>query len=491
MIPRVKVNVSEDTTRYFTTNVDFIPVIIMKTMSGNIGTREVVRSEAEFIQKFGKGNTQTPSAYAIQAYLRTYGYAYVTRVAGSGAAFGSADLKVIEEVVGANDQTTNEETLLLSFKTTYKTENFNGVEFKLINDTTANKLYVTAVINSSTITSVKENYTATSTAVDLSKALDTICASLNAMNLGVEVENKFINKIATDPVPAITEVIATIAEGNSGLENVTDETVINAINLYNTSEIQVDTMSVPEFTAANIVNAAVAVAEQRGFMFLASPTSRDYSTCITDVQNYNHSNSLAVYFPNVKYASFDAAIPASVAVLTGYARNDAINKWLSPAGTTRGALPLVVDLDVTAKLTEENMSDLYDNAIPVNCIKYVPNNGYVIWGQKTTDTSAIYMDRINIARLVKFVYREVYNLSSDFLFEPINESTFTAWKLRVEALLSNIKTNQGILAYSYKMDDENNTEATIAENYLIGQVRIRPTEVAEFIDIDFVLTSEV
>ena len=486
MIPRVKVNVSEDTTRYFTTNVDFVPVVIMKTMSGNIGTREVVRSESEFIQKFGKGNDQTPSAYAIQAYLRTYSYVYVTRLAGPSAAFGSAKMSVSEEV--------EEETVttdLLNFKTTYKTESFNGVEFKLINDTEAGKLYVTAVINSSTVTSVKENYAAGATAVDLSKALDTICSSLNAMNLGVEVTNLYTDKIVGDHVPAIGTVVSAIAEGNSGLTGITDEIVLNAINLYDTSEIQVDTMSIPEFTAANIVNAGVAVAEQRGFMFIASPTSRDYSTCITDVQNYAKSNSLAIYFPNVLYSGFNTPIPASVAVLTGYARNDNINKWLSPAGTTRGYLPLVSDLDVASKLTEENMSDLYDNAIPVNCIKYVPNNGYVIWGQKTTDTSAIYMDRINIARLVKFVYREVYNLSSDFLFEPINETTFTAWKLRVEALLADIKTNQGILAYSYKMDDENNTEATIAQNYLIGQVRIKPTEVAEFIDIDFVLTSEV
>lgn len=487
MIPRVKVNVSEDTTRYFTTNVDFVPVVIMKTMSGNIGTREIVRSESEFIQKFGKGNDLTPSAYAMQAYLRTYSFVYVTRLAGEGAAFGTATMKVSEEA----EEEEPTEIELLSFKTTYKTESFNGVEFKLVNDTEAGKLYVTALINSSTITSVKENYATGALAPALSKALDTICSSLNAMNLGVEVTNLFVDKIDTDPVPAITTVIAAIAEGNSGLENITDEIVLNAIELYNTSELQVDTMSVPEFTAANIVNYGVAVAEQRGFMFLASPTSRDYSTCITDVQNYAKSNSLAIYFPNVIYAGFDTPIPASVAVLTGYARNDNINKWLSPAGTTRGALPLVNDLDITAKLTEENMSDLYDNANPVNCIKYVPNNGYVIWGQKTTDTSAVYMDRINIARLVKFVYREVYNLSSDFLFEPINETTFTAWKLRVEALLADIKTNQGILAYSYKMDDENNTEATIAENYLIGQVRIRPTEVAEFIDIDFVLTSEV
>ena len=478
MIPRVKVNVSEDTTRYFTTNVNFVPVVIMKTMSGNIGTREIVRSEAEFIQKFGKGNNLTPSAYAIQAYLRTYSFIYVTRLAGNSASFGRAELKA-----GT--------TGLLNFKTTYKTESFNGVEFKLINDTEAGKLYVTTTINSSVVMSVKENYAAGAKAPALSRALDVICASLNAMNLGVEVENLFIDKTEEDEVPAITTITATVAEGDSGLTGIGNETVINAINLYNTADVQVDTMCVPEFTDADVVNAGVAVAEQRGFMYLASPTSRDYTTCITDVQSYVKSNSLAIYFPNVFYTGFDTPIPASVAVLTGYARNDNINKWLSPAGTTRGQLPLVTSLDITADLTEENMSDLYDNAVPVNVIRYIPNNGYVIWGQKTTATNEIYMDRINIARLVKFVYREVYNISSEFLFEPINETTFTAWKLRVEALLSGIRTNQGILAYSYKMDDENNTEATIAENQLIGQVRIRPTEVAEFIDIDFVLTSEV
>ena len=119
------------------------------------------------------------------------------------------------------------------------------------------------------------------------------------------------------------------------------------------------------------------------------------------------------------------------------------------------------------------------------------NSGYAVWGQKTTATQDVYMDRINVSRLVKYVYREVYNISTEFLFEPINESTFTNWGLRVGSLLEDIKTNQGIIDYKYKMDNENNTEATIAENYLIGQVSVRPTEVAEFIDIDFVLTSEV
>ena len=94
MIPRVRLSVSEDTTRYYTTSVDFVPVIIMKTTSGEIGTRQVIRSESEFISKFGKGTVDTPAAFAIQAYLRTYSFIYVTRVAGSSAAFGTTKLSI-------------------------------------------------------------------------------------------------------------------------------------------------------------------------------------------------------------------------------------------------------------------------------------------------------------------------------------------------------------------------------------------------------------
>lgn len=480
MIPRVKISVSEDTTKYYTTSVDFVPVIIMKTMSGDIGTRQIIRSESEFISKFGKGTVDTPAAYAIQAYLRTYSFLYVTRVAGAEAAYGSTKMSV-----GDAD--------LLSFKTTYKTESFNGTELKLVYDGEVKKLYLTTILNSSTITSVKQTIDLeTATAVELSAALDVIVNSINAMNLGIKAENLFVNKTEEDAFPALAaETTVAIAEGNSGLAGITDTEVINAISLYAASDIQIDVMVTPEFNSVDVVTAGVKAAEDFGFMYITSPSSKDYSTCITDVLTYPKSESLAVYWPNVKYAGFDAEIPASVAVLSAYARNDNINKWLSPAGVTRGLLSLVNELTCNNNLTDEEMSDLYDNTIPVNVIKFIPNAGYAVWGQKTTATSNLYMDRINIARLVKFVYREVYNISSEYLFEPINDTTFTAWKLRVDALLADIKTNQGILDYSYKMDEENNTEATIAENYLIGQVSIRPTEVAEFIDIDFVLTSEV
>ena len=485
MIPRVKLNVSEDTTRYYTTSVDFVPVIIMKSMSGDIGTRQVIRSESEFIAKFGKGTVDTPAAYAIQTYLRTYSFIYVTRVASNSAAYGSTKLTVKDAE--------NNNIDLLSFKTSYKTASFNGTELKLIYDNEAKKLFISTVLNSSTITSTKQTIDLTNTTADkLSEALDKIVESVNAMSLGFKATNLFINKVATDTMPVIEEEnICTMAEGDSGLTGIQDSDVIAAINEYAASDVQIDVLTAPEFTSTAVITAGVKAAEDFGFMYIASPSAGELTSCLTEVATYPKSESLAVYWPNVKYANFDTVIPASVAVLSSYARNDNINKWLSPAGVNRGVLPLVTELNLPGNLTEEEMSDLYDYIIPVNVIKYVPNTGYAIWGQKTTATSDVYMDRINVARLVKYVYRRVYNISTDFLFEPINETTFTSWGLRVSALLENIKTNQGIIDYRYKMDNENNTEATIAENYLIGQVSIRPTEVAEFIDIDFILTSEV
>ena len=485
MIPRVKIRVTEDTSNYYTTTIDFVPVIIMKTESGDIGTREIVRSENEFIAKFGKGTTNTPAAYAIQTYLRTYSFIYVTRVAGNSADYGTAKITVKDASENNVD--------LLSLKTNYKTASLNGTEVKLVYDSENKKLYATTVINASTVTSAKQNFDATTAkGDDLEEALDKIVTSINAMGLGFEATNLYTDKTSEDVIPVIpAEKTGTIAEGDSGLDNISDTTVIDAINLYANSDIQLDVLVTPEFNSTDVITAGVNVAEEYNFMYITSPSADNYSSCISDVANYPKSDSLAVYWPNVKYNNFDAVIPASAAILSAYGRNDNINKWLSPAGVNRGTLTLVTGLNTLTDLTESNMSDLYDNVIPVNVIKYVPGNGYVVWGQKTTATDKLYLDRINVSRLVKYVYREVYNLSNAFLFEPITEQTFSNWGIKVGTLLDTIKTEQGILDYRYKMDNENNTPATIANNYLIGQVSIRPVEVAEFIDIDFILTSEV
>lgn len=477
MIPRVKISVSEDTANYYTTTVPFVPVVIMHTNSGNIGTKELIRSESEFISKFGRGTLETPSAYAIQLYLRTYSYIYVTRIASESASHGIAKLVADEQD-------------MFSIQTIYKTALLNGTEVHLVYNSDEKKLYLTTTSNSIVITSVKETIDLdTAKAPELEKALNKICDSFNAMNLGFSVTNLYTNKIENDVVPEINDLVTTISQGDSGLNTVPDEQVLTLANMYATSSMNIDVMVVPEYTSSEVVNGLTKLADEFGFMVLTSPKSRDLSSCINDIQEYSKSESLAVYFPDVRYNGFNANIPASIAVLSAYARNDNINKWLSPAGTTRGLLNVVSELSVN--LNDDDLDTLYNNTIPVNPIRFIDNIGYAVWGQKTTAVQDVYMDRINISRLVKYTYREINTISNSYLFEGINEKTFTNWGLQVSALLDKLKVGGAITEYTYKMDSENNTEETISQNMLIGSVRIKPVEVAEFIDIDFVLTSQV
>ena len=117
-LPYVKVNVGEETLVSANSIIPFVPAILMKTKSGPIGTIEQITSEAQFVKLFGQSDETTPSAYAIQTYLRTYAYVLVTRLANeSQAAEGSG--KVSFEMSSKNHA-------LISAKTNYKTDLFIG-----------------------------------------------------------------------------------------------------------------------------------------------------------------------------------------------------------------------------------------------------------------------------------------------------------------------------------------------------------------------------
>ena len=61
----------------------------------------------------------------------------------------------------------------------------------------------------------------------------------------------------------------------------------------------------------------------------------------------------------------------------------------------------------------------------------------------------------------------------------------------MNAFLDTLITNSAISEYKTVMDSSNNTEETIAKNELHALIRIKPLEVAEFIDIDLVITDQV
>lgn len=487
-IPYVKVNVNEENYTQVNTEIPFVPVVIMKTKSGPIGTIETIRSEKEFINKFGNSDFSVPSAYGVQTYLRSYAYVLISRVAGSSAAFGTGEI----------ESTDSTPISLISAKTDYKTDIFNGKRLSLNYDSENTKLFITLETPNGLITSVKEtiNYSE-ATAPVLEAALNKIVASFNSTKCGVTLTNEYTTKTTVSQKPAgFEELHINIDEGNCG----NSETIANAdieaiVDKFCVPEYEIDVMIIPEFNSVDLINYAAEKAEQHDFLYISSRPETTKDAIVSALEGYRASESLAVYAPDVYYNNLkngsgeDVAIPAAVAVLHAYAKNDIANKWAAPAGVTRATLTLAKRL--AAKFTQNDLDELYDGAVPVNAISNISGQGLVVWGQKTTNTEVPFMDRINVTRLCKYVKRTVYALSYNYLFEPITDALFVKWETAVRELLDRLVTEQAIAEYKVKMDKTLNTAETIAQNKLIGQIRIKPLEVAEFIDIDLIVTDQV
>lgn len=499
-LPNVKVNVGEETLVTANTVIPFVPAILLKTKSGPIGTIETVTSEAQFISKFGQSDESTPSAYAVQTYLRSYAYVLVTRISDdSKATVGTGKVSF-----------TKDDTQVELFKATtdYKTDLYNLKDIKLVYDSSSNKIWldVSSIVGKTTI-SIKEDImidtikaaeydTAHNLIGGLEYKLNKLVASINAMHLGITLENLFVNKTAEDKVPEVADYTegftVTISGGNSGNDDtISNEKIKGYIDLYNSQDNNLDAMIIPEYTSYEIVNYAAALADKNNFELLVAPGGESVSEVQQKIVNYTAGNkgSIGIYFPNVYYSGFNAEIPASIAVLHCYAKSDISAKWSAPAGIQRGTLNLVSKLSVN--LTTSDMETLYDSAKPINCINDISGKGFVVWGNKSLSSETSFFDRLNVARLVKYVTKKVYAISYDYLFEPITSTTFTSWVLKVENVLDTIKSGSGIDSYEVIMDSSINTEESIARNELNGIVKIKPLEVAEFITIDFTVTDTI
>ena len=94
-------------------------------------------------------------------------------------------------------------------------------------------------------------------------------------------------------------------------------------------------------------------------------------------------------------------VPISGRIAAMYANTDAnFQPWFAPAGFTRGVLSTVNDLALYPK--QKHRDQLYK--IKMNPIANFPNDGFVVFGQKTLQTKPSAFDRVNVRRL--FLYLE-------------------------------------------------------------------------------------
>ena len=185
------------------------------------------------------------------------------------------------------------------------------------------------------------------------------------------------------------------------------------------------------------------------------------------------------------------AVPSSHMMLRTIIRNDSIAyPWFAPAGTRRGIIDNAASIGYLDSATGEFVTTktrlgirdvLYTNAI--NPMVFFTGQGLLNYGNKSSFESSSALDRINVARLVAYMRRQLTLAARPFVFEPNDAITRAQIQGVIQTLMVDLVAKRGIYDYLVVCDGSNNTPARIDRNELWVDVAIEPVKAAEFIYI--------
>ena len=286
-----------------------------------------------------------------------------------------------------------------------------------------------------------------------------------------------------------------IISGVTNIQGVLSQSYDNMISLMaNADDYRYNVLLTPGLFAseaplgASQVTSIISNTQNRGDAIFVSdlvPFSSSVNDA-TSAANAKNTSYAASYWPWVQTVDPDSAqlvwVPASTMVGGVYAYNDTVSEpWFAPAGINRGGLSTVVRAE--KKLTQSQRDTLYQNK--VNPIATFPGTGVVVYGQKTLQTKASALDRVNVRRLLIALKSYISQVAQNLVFEQNTIATRTSFLNQVNPYLESVQQRQGLYAFKVVMDDSNNTPDVIDRNQLVGQIYLQPTKTAEFIYLDF------
>lgn len=284
-------------------------------------------------------------------------------------------------------------------------------------------------------------------------------------------------------------------------------------------EVQGNFVVIPGLVLESLTGYELQIAEQRGDVLAIIDSSGDNSYEATYVTKYEKSDYVqstndrvttvdqavaqiksrnlnssygATYYPWVQIADSNngkiLAIPPSIPALGAMSYTDVVQApWFAPAGFNRGGLSTgnagVNVVNVVKKLNQSDRDKLYP--VNINPIASFPNEGIVIFGQKTLQATPSALDRINVRRLMIYIKRGISLISNTILFEPNVQDTWNNFKDKAEPFLADVKARFGLTDYKLILDETTTTPDLIDQNILYAKVLLKPARAIEFIAVDF------
>jgi hypothetical protein len=242
---------------------------------------------------------------------------------------------------------------------------------------------------------------------------------------------------------------------------------------------------------ATTLDTVIINTEERGdnvFIMELGPYSFGATETVQEATEVDSSYA-ASYYPWVQM--LDPAtkqyvfVPPSTLIPGVFAFNDRVAEpWFAPAGINRGGLGNVIR--AASKLSQTTRDNLYQGKI--NPIATFPGQGVVVYGQKTLQTKASALDRLNVRRLLIALKGTIGQIANGLVFQQNNAATRNSFLAQVNPYLESVQQRQGLYAFKVVMDDALNNPTVIDRNELVGQIYLQPTKTAEFIYLNFNIT---
>ena len=203
---------------------------------------------------------------------------------------------------------------------------------------------------------------------------------------------------------------------------------------------------------------------------------------------------LGVYYPwgyTTDLKGNNVVVPPSYMMLRTIALNDNVAyPWFAPAGTRRGGITNASSVGYVNATTGTFVPTALNTGqrdtlagVHVNPITYLTGTGLVAYGQYTRQLVASSLDRINVARLVIYLRRQLNQLAKPYIFEPNDTITRNQIKQAAEQLLLELVGQRAIYDFLVVCDTTNNTPARIDRSELYVDIAIEPVKAVEFIYI--------
>jgi hypothetical protein len=209
----------------------------------------------------------------------------------------------------------------------------------------------------------------------------------------------------------------------------------------------------------------------------------------------SHDEYMAMYYPSgytTDNTGNNIVVPPSHMMIRTIINSDAKSyPWFAPAGTRRGGVDNVTSVgyitgegEFKATALHQSLRDvLQDPAVAINPIATLTGVGVLAYGQRTRAKNASSLDRINVARLVCYLRKQLDVLARPYLFEPNDAQTRREIKAAADSLMLELVGQRALYDYVIVCDETNNTPSRIDRNELYVDIAIEPVKSIEYIYI--------